>query len=30
MGFPEEASRKALQDSRGDENAAVEILLSGM
>lgn len=30
MGFPEEQARKALQDSNGDENAAVEILLSSM
>eukprot|EP01034_Spumella_vulgaris_P027690 gene27690-34452_t len=30
MGFPEDVSRKALLDSHGDENAAVEILLSSM
>ncbi len=30
MGFPEDAARQALLDSHGDENAAVEILLSSM
>jgi uncharacterized UBP type Zn finger protein len=30
MGFDVEASKKALLDSKGDENAAVEILLSSM
>lgn len=27
MGFPEDSARQALQDAKGDENAAVEILL---
>jgi uncharacterized UBP type Zn finger protein len=30
MGFPEDVSRKALLDSHGDENAAVELLLASM
>lgn len=29
MGFPEEAAKKALADSKGDENLAVEKLLGG-
>lgn len=30
MGFPEDVARKALLDSNGDENAAIEVLLSSM
>lgn len=30
MGFPEEACKKALADAKGDENAAVDALLSGL
>lgn len=30
MGFPEEAARNALLASKGDENAAVEALLSNL
>jgi uncharacterized UBP type Zn finger protein len=30
MGFPVEAAQKALADSNGDENAAVEILLASL
>jgi hypothetical protein len=30
MGFEQEAAQKALRDCKGDENAAVEALLSGM
>ena len=30
MGFPEDAVRSALARTKGDENAAVEVLLGGM
>ena len=30
MGFPEEACKKALLDCNGDENAAVEVVLSSI